>query len=442
MRFASAFGVGTERSFLCGTGGHGMNESEFFKKLRAADGRGYLAGGAVRDMVMGRAAHDRDYLVCGMLPGEFSALFPDARRAGKSFPVFLLEIGGAVCEVAFARVERKTGRGYTGFEARCGKEITVEQDLARRDTTINSMAADEEGRIIDPYGGVSDIRRKIIRATSAEHFAEDPVRALRAARQAAQFGFGIEPATLALMGLCAEELRAEPAERKFAELQKALASPAPSRYFRALLAAGLLSQEFSRIAALIGKSQPPEYHPEGDAFEHTMMVVDRAAAGGASPEAVFAALMHDVGKGTTPEDMLPHHYGHEERGLALLPEIAAALKIPKRWRKCAEFVIKEHMRASLVKSPAKLRDLVRALENGPISRRDFEIVVAADNGGKIPDWLARFDEYLAVLKSAAAPTVPERFRGAKIGEYIRNREAQALKDFITKNGADESRDNS
>ena len=202
-----------------------MNESEFFKKIREAGGRGYLAGGAVRDMVMGRAAHDRDYLVCGMLPEEFTALFPEARRAGKSFPVFLLEIGGAVCEVAFARVERKTGRGYTGFEARCGRDITVEQDLVRRDTTINSMAMDDEGRIIDPYGGAADVGRKIIRATSPAHFAEDPVRALRAARQAAQFGFDIEPATLALMGRCAEELRTEPAERKFAELEKALASP-------------------------------------------------------------------------------------------------------------------------------------------------------------------------------------------------------------------------
>ena len=408
-----------------------MNESEFFKKIREAGGRGYLAGGAVRDMVMGRAAHDRDYLVCGMLPEEFTALFPEARLAGKSFPVFLLEIGGAVCEVAFARVERKTGRGYTGFEARCGKDITVEQDLVRRDTTINSMAMDGEGRIIDPYGGKADIERKIIRATSAAHFAEDPVRALRAARQAAQFGFEIEPATLALMGRCAEELRTEPAERKFAELEKALASPAPSRFFRALLSAGLLSQEFPQIVALMGKSQPPEYHPEGDAFDHTMIVTDTAAADGASPEAVFSALLHDIGKGTTPEDMLPHHYRHEERGLALLPEIAAALKIPKRWRKCAEFVIREHMRASLVKTPSKIRDLVRALENGPISRRDFEIVIAADNGGKIPEWLARYDEYLSVLKSASSAPIPERLRGAQIGEYIRGREAHALKKFIT-----------
>lgn len=437
MRFVSASCAGTERSFLCEADRLGMNESEFFKKISDAGGRGYLVGGAVRDMVMGRAAHDRDYLVCGMTPDEFTALFPDARPVGKSFPVFLLEIDGVVCEIAFARVERKTGRGYTGFEARCGKDITVEQDLARRDTTINSMAADEEGHIIDPFGGVSDIRRKIIRATSAEHFSEDPVRALRAARQAAQFGFDVEPATLTLMGRCAEELRAEPAERKFAELQKVLVSPAPSRYFLTLRAAGLLSQEFPQIAALIGKSQPQQYHPEGDAFVHTMMAVDCAASAGASPEAVFAVLMHDVGKGTTPEEMLPHHYGHEERGLALLPEIAAALKIPKRWRKCAEFVIKEHMRVTRVKSPVKLRDLVRALERGPISQRDFEIVVAADNGKKIPDWLARFDEYLAVLKSAAALPVPERLRGAKIGECIRCREAQALKDFITKDKADE-----
>ena len=407
-----------------------MDEREFFKKIREAGGRAYLVGGAVRDMLMGHLAHDRDYLVCGVTREDFLSLFPDARLAGRSFPVFLLEIDGAVCEAAFARIERKTGRGYSGFSAECGKDITVEQDLARRDTTINSMAMDEEGRVIDPFGGDEDIRRKVIRATSPRHFAEDPVRALRAARQAAQFRFTIEAETLRLMGKCVDELRDEPAERKFSELRKALASPAPSRYFLELRDAGLLTQEFPWVAALIGKTQPAEFHPEGDAFTHTMQAVDWAAEHGASEVGVFAALMHDVGKGTTPTEMLPHHYGHEERGLDILPEVADALKIPKLWRKCAELVIREHMRIPRIKSPGKIRDLLRAVEKVPMSPQDFKIVIAADKCGKIPLWLAMYEDCVAAMKSGAPFAVPGRLRGEEIGEYIRGREIAALKKFL------------
>lgn len=413
-----------------------MEEREFFKKIREAGGRAYLVGGAVRDMLMGRAAHDRDYLVCGVAREDFVKIFPDARPAGRSFPVFLLEIGGAICEAALARVERKTGRGYAGFEAACAKEITVEQDLARRDTTINSMATDEHGCLIDPFGGAADIHQKIIRVTSAAHFAEDPVRALRAARQAAQFGFQIEAETLALMKECADELKDEPLERKFAELRKALASPAPSRYFLALRDAGLLSQEFPWIAALIGKTQPVEFHPEGDAFVHTMEAVDRAASCGASEAGVFAALMHDIGKGTTPAEMLPHHYGHEERGLEILPELADSLKIPKKWRKSAELVIKEHMRVPRIKTPGKIRDLLCEVEKSSLSAEDFKFVISADKRGKIPAWLSMHDGCTAAMKSASHSPVPAHLRGEEIGNCIRGREIAALKKFL-----DATRDN-
>ena len=406
-----------------------MTEREFFEKVKAAGGAAYLVGGAVRDALMARATHDRDYFVCGLLPAVFCAAFPEARRVGRSFPVFLLEIDGQLCETAFARRERKNGAGYKGFEISCAPAITIEEDLYRRDTTVNSMARDAGGRLIDPYGGVRDIGLRLIRATSG-HFCEDPVRALRAARQAAQFGFSIDPATLAMMGRCAAELRGEPRERKFTELEKALGARRPSYYFRNLLAAGLLEQEFPWIYRLIGKSQPPAYHPEGDAFEHTMLTLDGAAALTDRPEVRFAVLMHDIGKGETPAETLPHHYGHEERGAALMKEITEALGLPRLWGRCAEFAAKEHMRPARMKTPAKIRDLIRALEREPLGPDGFRVLIAVDNGGELPEFLRDYERLLAALKAAAKCGIPEGLKGAQIGAYIRGKEIGALREAL------------
>ena len=402
-----------------------MTEREFFKKVQEAGGAAYLVGGAVRDRLMGRAVHDRDYVVCGLLPETFRSLFPEARRVGRSFPVFLLEIDGLLCETAFARRERKSGFGYKGFDVFCAPGITIEEDLYRRDTTVNSMAVGADGRLVDPYGGARDIGLRLIRATSW-HFCEDPVRALRAARQAAQFGFSIAPPTLAMMERCAEELRSEPKERKFAEFEKALGAERPSIYFRALRAAGLLEGEFPWIYRLIGKGQPPEYHPEGDAFEHTMTALDRAASMTDRAEVRFAALMHDIGKGETPEEMLPHHYGHEERGAAVMREITAVLGLPRLWSRCAEFAAREHMRPSRMKDPAKIRALSRARERAPRGPDGFGTGVAAD-GGELPGFLRNYEYLLAIIRTAAKCKVPERLTGPQIGEYIRSKEIEALR---------------
>lgn len=406
-----------------------MDRNTFFEKVRISGGSAYLVGGAVRDALMGRACSDRDYVVCGLDLETFAGAFREARRAGLSFPVFLLEIDGETCEVAFARTDRKSGSGHKGFEVACGRDITIEQDLFRRDLTINSMAESEDGVLIDPYGGARDIRNGVIRAVSS-HFTEDPVRALRAARQAAQFGFEIEERTLVMMKECAEELISEPAERKLKELGKALLSGKPSIYFRSLARAGLLKSEFPWLFALIGKSQPSAYHPEGDAFEHTMSVADAVSEKSSRAEVVFAALMHDIGKGLTPEAMLPHHYGHELRGLAILPEVAEMLKIPKKWRECAEFAIREHMRAASIAKPPKVRDFIRTLAKHPLALDGFKLIMQADSGGAVPEILERFEEFKSALDEAACKPVPEGLRGRKIGDFIRDNEIKALKKLM------------
>ena len=399
-----------------------MREDEFAVEINKLNGRAYLVGGYVRDLVMGREPHDRDYVVCGAAVDAFAAHFPRAPRVGKSFPVFLVEIDGEMCEVAFARTEVKSGSGYTGFAVSFAPDVTIEEDLYRRDTTMNAMAISLPERvIIDPYGGRRDIADKTIRAVSA-HFSDDPVRALRAARQAAQFGFSVDADTLAMMSRCAAELAAEPKERVVAELERALESPAPSVFFRVLRDAALLDVIFPWIHRLIGKTQPPEYHPEGDAFEHTMMVLDDAARRSSRVEVRFAALMHDAGKGLTPPDLLPHHYGHEEMGLEALRDMNRTMTLPARWRKCAEFAIKEHMRPRRMTQPGKVVDLLARLERHPLGFDGFSAIIMADNGGENAECLVNHEMYVATMRRAHELPIPQGLTGEKIGQWIRQNE--------------------
>ena len=386
-----------------------------------------MVGGYVRDIVMGKSPHDKDYVVCGVSEEVFLREFPNAKKVGGSFPVFLLQIDENMCEVAFARTEKKHGRGYKGFAVDFGPEVTIEEDLYRRDTTMNSMARSLwGGGVVDPYGGREDIKNKTIRATS-RHFTDDPVRALRAARQSAQFGFAIDSGTIEMMGVCGDEIRDEPKERILAETEKALASPKPSMYFRALNESGLLEVIFPWIHSLIDRTQPAEYHPEGDAFEHTMMVLDDVSARCSRVEVRFAALMHDVGKGLTPDDMLPHHYGHEAKGLEALCEIDRAMPLPKRWYQCAEFAIREHMRPSRLTQPGKVVNLLVRLEKHPIGADGFAAIIAADNGGTQADCLQNFERYISAIRSAHGGHIPENLSGAQIGEWIRQKEIEAYK---------------
>jgi len=408
-----------------------LDEKKFLKELNDIGATPYVAGGWVRDMFMGRTPYDKDYVICGTDEASFVAKFPEAKKVGSSFPVFLLEIDGKKCEVAFARTERKAGPGYKGFAVSFGPDVTIYDDLYRRDTTMNSMAwSPQTLGLIDPYKGREDIRNRIIRATS-EHFVEDPVRALRAARQAAQFEFQIEPRTMEMMRQCRAELACEPKERLLSEMDMALSAPKPSIFFRVLREAGLLETVFPWIFRLIGKEQSPEYHPEGDAFEHAMIVLDDVALLTPRIEVRFAALMHDIGKGMTPDDILPHHYGHEERGLEVLRDMNRVMTLPRRWYLCAEFAIREHMRSGKMTQPRKVVDLLVRLEKHPIGVDGFSAIVFVDNDGEQADCLLNYDRYMRAIKSAHKLEIPKNLAGPQIGEWLRQKEIEAYKKSLS-----------
>ena len=394
-----------------------MTELDFAKKIHEAGGAAYLVGGAVRDKFRGVEAHDKDYCVTGVDEKIFVAAFPKAAKFGKSFPVYAVEIDGKFCEVAFARTEKKIGTGYRGFEISFSPSVTIEQDLFRRDTTINAMAIELlSGKLVDPFGGREDVLNKKIRAVS-KHFTDDPVRALRAARQAAQFNFEICAETIAAMKLCGEELAHEPTERIFDELETALKTDRPSIFFRSLERAELLEIIFPEIFQLRGKIQPTHFHPEGDAYEHTLKIVDEVAAVNPKPMVRFAALMHDIGKGTTPPEMLPHHYKHEKRGLEVLEQMNRRMTLPNEWKKSAAFVIREHMRAPRLSKPGKIVELLMKLNGLKLGVKDFCDIIRADNHG-LPPYLERAREIIDELLKIGGKDAPPEFKGAEVGKWI------------------------
>lgn len=394
-----------------------MTEFEFAKKIGEAGGKAYLVGGAVRDKFRGVAAHDRDYCVTGLDEKIFNQIFVDAPKFGKSFPVYSLDIDDAPCEVAFARTEIKVGTGYRGFEILFSPSVTIEQDLYRRDTTINAMAIELlSGELVDPFGGREDVLNRKIRAVS-EHFTDDPVRALRAARQAAQFNFEICAETVEAMKLCKEELAHEPTERIFGELETALKTDKPSIFFRSLERAELLQITFPEIFQLRGKIQPSEFHPEGDAYEHSLQILDDVAKINPKPIVRFAALVHDIGKGKTPPEMLPHHYLHEKRGLEVLNEMNRRMTIPSDWKKVAAFVIREHMRAPRLEKSGKIVALLLKLSGLKISANDFCDIINVDNHG-LPFYLEHAQEIIDELFKIGGKDAPPELEGKQIGKWI------------------------
>ena len=406
-----------------------MREEEFVKAVEGAGGTVYLVGGWVRDHLRGATPRDKDFVITGLEREAFAELFPAASLIGHAFPVYLVEIDGVRSEVSFARRERKSGHGYRGFAVDFGAEVTIEDDLFRRDTRINSMAYRLPAmELIDPYGGRSDLAHCVIRATS-HHFSEDPVRALRAARQAAELGFVIEDGTRTLMADCAAELEEEPTERIVHELSRALAAPQPSLFFEALAHASLLESVFPEIFALKGKTQPPEYHPEGDAYCHTMQIVDVVARKTQTIEARFAALVHDIGKGKTPEEMLPHHYGHEQRGLLVLDAWNKRMTLSKSWLMAARFVIKEHMRAPLLKKTGKIADLLLAVEKSGLSFADFRRIICADHG-TLPYYLVHGEELLRKMLQVRGTEAPPELRGADVGKWLREERVRRLAQLL------------
>lgn len=303
----------------------------------------YCVGGAVRDELLGRSVKDHDYVVVGATPEEMTAL--GYRPIGKDFPVFLHPQTQE--EYALARTERKTAKGYKGFQVYAAPEVTLEQDLARRDLTINAIARDTEGKLVDPHRGVDDLKAGVLRHVGPA-FVEDPVRILRLARFAARFAdFTVAEETQALMCEMVEngEVDALIPERVWQELAKGLMEARPSRMFEVLRQCGALKKILPEVDRLFGVPQPPQHHPEVDTGVHVMLVVDYAAAQDFDLPVRFAALMHDLGKGTTPVEMLPRHIGHEQRGVGLVKEVCKRLRVPNDCRDVAVITANFHGKA-------------------------------------------------------------------------------------------------
>jgi tRNA nucleotidyltransferase (CCA-adding enzyme) len=300
----------------------------------------FMVGGAVRDALLGLPVTDRDWVVVGSTPEAMTAL--GYMPVGKDFPVFLHPRTRE--EYALARTERKTARGYRGFAVHAAPEVTLEEDLARRDLTINAMAQAGDGGLIDPYGGQSDIAQKLLRHVTAA-FAEDPVRILRVARFAARFtDFSVAPETLALMQdmVAAGEVDALVPERVWQEIARGLMEKKPSRMFDLLRDCGALKKLLPEVDRLWGVPQRPEYHPEIDTGVHLMMVLDMAAELQTPLPVRFACLGHDLGKGSTPASEWPRHIGHEERGARLLKGLCQRLRVPTYCREIADVTAREH----------------------------------------------------------------------------------------------------
>lgn len=348
----------------------------------------YLVGGAVRDALLGRAAGDHDYVVVGATPEKMLAL--GYQPVGKDFPVFLHPQTKE--EYALARSERKTAAGYHGFVFHTDAEVTLEQDLIRRDFTINAIAQDDDGNLIDPFHGRQDIENKILRHVSPA-FGEDPVRILRAARFMARFaplGFRIAPETLVLMRqMVAEgEVDALVSERVWQEMKRALEEPMPSAFLQTLRDCGALKILLPEVDALFGVPQRIEFHPEVDAGLHTQMVCDMAASLAPGDAMLgFAALTHDLGKALSPKEDLPKHIGHEKSGLAPLADVCQRFKVPSDYKDLAEICCREHLNVHRLEElrPGSLHDLIARCDGfrKPERIAQLGLVCEADKRGRL-----------------------------------------------------------
>jgi len=333
---------------------------------RPGEFRTYVVGGAVRDRLLGLPVQDHDHVVVGATPEEMLA--QGFKPVGKDFPVFLHP--GSHEEYALARTERKTAPGYKGFNFHAEPDVTLEEDLARRDLTINAIAEAADGTLVDPFGGQADLAARVLRHVGPA-FAEDPVRVLRVARFAARFSdFHVAEETLALMRLMADngEVDHLVPERVWQELSRGLMEARPSRMIEVLRDCGALAKVLPEIDRLFGVPQPAEHHPEVDTGAHVLRVVDRAAARHFPLPVRYAALLHDLGKGITPQTEWPHHYGHEATGAALVETVSERLRAPADCRDLAVLAAREH---GVIHDAAVLRPatLVKLLERADALRR-------------------------------------------------------------------------
>jgi len=400
----------------------------------------YLVGGAVRDALLGLPVGERDYVVVGATAADL--IGRGFQQVGKDFPVFLHPHTKE--EYALARTERKTAPGYHGFAVHAEPDVTLEQDLERRDLTVNALAEDAEGRVIDPYGGLADLDRRLLRHVSPA-FAEDPVRILRVARFAARLdglGFRVAGETMDLMRsmVAAGEVDALVPERVWQELVRALDDSAdgarPARFFEVLRACGALARLLPELDRLWGVPQPARWHPEIDTGVHVMMVLDMAAQLSPLPEVRFAALCHDLGKGTTPVAMLPSHKGHEERGVELLDGVCERLRVPKRFCELARITARFHgmvHRAATLR-PGTMLDMLEAVDLFRRPERFEQMLVAceADYRGRTGFGNRPYPQADLLRRCAAAARgvdagavaaatddkrlIPQRLRSARIAE--------------------------
>ncbi|WP_018234259.1 multifunctional CCA addition/repair protein [Thioalkalivibrio thiocyanodenitrificans] len=402
----------------------------------------YLVGGAVRDSLLGKEVRDRDYVIVGATAEDVARLESEGYApVGKDFPVFLHPKTKE--EYALARRERKVAPGHTGFAVEASPEITLEEDLSRRDLTINAMAQASDGSLIDPFNGAKDLKAGILRHVS-DAFREDPLRVLRVARFAARYDFQVAWDTFELMRDMVSEglLESLSTERVWAETQKALGEPSPQRYFEILRITGALKRLFPEVACLFGVPQPVEHHPEKDSGVHTLMVLKQAAALSDDPVVRFCALVHDLGKGVTPEAELPKHQGHEEAGVALIEQMSERLRIPTAYRQLGRLVSQHHLRAHRAfelraGSVLKVLEALDALKR-PERLETFLLACEADARGRLgredhPYPQAEvFRVALSAAKSVdAKPLAAQGYGGAKLGELLRAGRIRAIKKAVS-----------
>jgi tRNA nucleotidyltransferase (CCA-adding enzyme) len=402
-----------------------------------------MVGGAVRDALLGLPVNDRDWVVVGATPQEMiaSGFLP----VGRDFPVFLHPQTRE--EYALARTERKTARGYHGFVFHAEPNISLEDDLARRDLTINAMAQADDGRLIDPFAGQADLRNRLLRHVTVA-FREDPVRILRVARFAARFAdFGVAEETLALMRQMVEagEVDALVPERVWQELARGLMEDKPSRMFEVLRDCGALARLLPEVDRLWGVPQRADYHPEVDTGVHLMMVMDMSARLQAPLPVRFACLTHDLGKGTTPADILPRHIGHEERSARLLKGVCERLRVPTECRELAEVVAREHgniHRSGDFGAAAIVRLLERCDAFRKPQRFDLALLAcecdARGRGGMEEKPYPQRERLRAALAAAqavathevAARAQAQQIDGPKIGEMIQRARVEAVAEHL------------
>lgn len=398
----------------------------------------YLVGGAVRDRLLGLPVRERDWVVVGAAKGELEAL--GYRLVGRSFPVYLHPETHE--EYALARTESKTGPGYRGFDVDANETVTLEQDLKRRDLTINAMAEDDAGNLIDPFHGRRDLEQRVLRHVS-DAFTEDPVRVLRVARFAARYrelGFSVAEETMQLMRdmVAAGEVDTLVPERVWRETESALNEVRPDTFFEVLREAGALAVVFPELDALFGVPQPERWHPEIDAGIHIMMALRQAARAKTSSEVRFAVLVHDLGKATTPRHLLPKHAGHEERSVKLIEALCKRLAVPNRCRDLAIAVARYH---GLCHRTAELRPatILKVLEGVDAFRRedrfaDFLAACEADARGRkgLEDADYPAAKHMRSAREAAAAVTADGFLSdglspEALGDAIRQARIGAIK---------------